>query len=665
MSDMQKLRAEFLEESEETLEKLQRDIERLADCGDRPDPEILDRTFRTAHSLKGVCGMFGLQEMTAVSHALESVFEGLRDGTLGIDPAVLELLHLGVDTLHGLLAKETGRGSEGPPAREVIDRIERHLERIRSAAAGGSPSADPVATALEMLSPPERAAVVQEAKPGRTLALVQRDLPHSGFEATYRELLVAVREWGTVHGAASAPAGDDRFRLSVVASGAGEIFHLMRATGAFGVDVTTLDPDRVRAWAAAAGAAPAATPAPPAAETRGATLRVPVERVDRLLSDLGDVVHAKMALDTAAATLLGAVANRVRRTEISQSLRNLDRRIRVLQDEVLRVRMVTLRSLFQKVERATREACRLVGKEARLVTSGESVELDKRIVDALAEPLIHLVRNAVDHGIEDPQARARRGKSPEGTVTLSAWTEAGSTLLEVCDDGAGLDFERILRKGRERGFLTQDAAPTRAELRELVFRPGFTVRDAAGELSGRGVGLDAVRAAVAELGGSLSLEEAEPGTVFRLRIPTTLALVQALLVEAGGQGWFVPLAAILRTVRVPPSALEQVGADEVALLPGEAFLVQDLGAVLVGKGVDRNRDWIHGVVLAAGANRRLLLVDRLGAQREIVVRSLGAALPPIPGIAGSTDLGDGRTVLILDPTALLDGEAAACAGSHS
>jgi two-component system chemotaxis sensor kinase CheA len=199
--------------------------------------------------------------------------------------------------------------------------------------------------------------------------------------------------------------------------------------------------------------------------------------------------------------MLSAVANRVRRTELSQSLRNLDRRIRVLQDEVLRVRMVTLRSLFQKLERATREACRLTGKEAALVTSGESVELDKRIVDALGEPLVHLIRNAVDHGIEDPATRAKRGKLRLGTVSLDARAEAGSTLLELRDDGAGLDFERILSKGRERGFLAKDTTPTRAELRELIFRPGFTVRDAAGALSGRGVGLDAVRATLERAGG--------------------------------------------------------------------------------------------------------------------------------------------------------------------
>jgi two-component system chemotaxis sensor kinase CheA len=653
---MNRLRAEFLEESEESLEKLQRDVESLAEGGERPDPEILDRAFRTAHSLKGVCGMFGFQEMTAVSHALESLFEALRDGAIAREPALLDLLRRGVDTLHGLVAKETGRRSEGAPAREIIESIERHLQRSRGPEPGSLTLGDPIAAALEGLTAPERAAVLEEARPGRTLAVVQRDLPLSGFEATYRDVLAAVRGWGTVHGAVSAPSGDACFRLTVIASGAGEIFHLMRATGAFGVEVTSLEPERVRAWAASAGApAPAPTPA---AETRGATLRVPVERVDRLLSDLGDVMHAKMALDASAGTLLGAVANRVRRTEISQSLRNLDRRIRVLQDEVLRVRMVTLRSLFQKGERALREACRLTGKEARLVTAGESVELDKRIVDALADPLVHLVRNAVDHGIEEPAQRTRRGKNAVGTVTLQAWTEAGSTLLEVRDDGAGLDFERILSKGRERGFLAKDAAHSRAELRELVFRPGFTVRDSAGELSGRGVGLDAVRAAVAELGGTLSLEEGDPGTTFRLRIPTTLALVQALRVEAGGQDWFLPLAAIARTLRVPPSSLETVGEGEIALLPGEAFLVLDLGAVLSARGVDRTRDWIPGVLLSAGGNRRLLLVDRLGAQREIVVRSLGAALPPIPGLAGSTDLGDGRTVLILDPTALLDGEAA-------
>jgi two-component system chemotaxis sensor kinase CheA len=385
-----------------------------------------------------------------------------------------------------------------------------------------------------------------------------------------------------------------------------------------------------------------------------ASLRVPVERVDRLLSELGELIQAKMGLDNSALEILAASRDRMRKTTFQQALRNLDRKIRILQDEILRVRMVPLDATFQMLERALREICRSTGKEARLVTTGAPVNLDKQVVEALTEPLVHLVRNAVDHGLDDTETRIQRGKPRVGTVKIDARPEGGYTVLEVSDDGSGLDLERIQQKARRMGLFREGESPTRAELLDVIFQPGFTVRDEATSVSGRGFGLDVVRAAVAGLGGLLNVDTRPGSTVFRLRVPTTLAITRALLVEAGGQPFFIPLASIDRVRPIHPREIERVGDEEVLVLEKRAVPVCNLAELLGLPGVDQLQGPPPAVFLGLAERRLVVLVDRLGGQQEIVVRGLGSLLPAVPGISGATTRGDGRTVLILDPAAILE-----------
>jgi two-component system chemotaxis sensor kinase CheA len=379
-----------------------------------------------------------------------------------------------------------------------------------------------------------------------------------------------------------------------------------------------------------------------------------VHRVDRLLAGLGDVIQAKLGLDDTARELVDGTTGRRRNMALAQALRTLDRRIRLLQDEILRVRMVSLGPTFQLLERTVRETSRATGKEARLATSGEHVELDKRVVDSLTEPLVHLVRNAVDHGIEDPATRVRLGKNRLGTVRIDAGPRGGHTVLSVSDDGAGLDLDRIERKARASGFLASGATPTRAEIIDVIFRPGFTVREEATSISGRGVGLDAVRAAVAELGGLLTVDTGLEGTLFRLRIPTSVAIARALGVEVAGQEFFVPLAGVVRVGVVRRAEIENAAGEEVVVRDGRATPVVDLAELLGLAAARSTEDRVPAFFLALADRRLACLVDRLGGQREIVARPLGDPLPAVLGVAGATELGDGRTVLILDPVALFE-----------
>ncbi|MBZ0267145.1 chemotaxis protein CheW, partial [bacterium] len=391
----------------------------------------------------------------------------------------------------------------------------------------------------------------------------------------------------------------------------------------------------------------------------------PVERVDRLLIRLGDLIQAKMGLDETAAALLDET-QRVSPTMLRQSLRGLDRHIRALQDGILGVRLVELGPLFQKLERTFREACRATGKDARLVTEGEHLELDKGIVDAIAEPLIHLVRNAVDHGLEAPEARARAGKDARGRVAIRARAEGSQTVLEVADDGGGIDRDRVLARGIERGLVPEGAEPSMAEVRELLFQSGFTTKEAATELSGRGIGLDAVRDAMARVGGTVEIVPAESGTTFRMRVPVTLAVMQALEIVDAGRSYFVPLSHVQRVLRPAVDEIDVVAADERVYLSGqEAIPLRELPSLLDSAVPERLDEVRAGVLLGMGDRRLLLPVERVGRRREIVVRSLGPLLPSVPGLSGCTELGDGRTVLILDPIALFEasGRSLAAVGS--
>ena len=683
MSDaIARLRAEFLSETEDTLAHLQEDLKALEGAAGALPPEVVDRVFRTTHSLKGVAGMFGLDAMSAVAHAMENILDGLRQDRFPLDPALLELSYRGHEALCALLVAADGDETEARRlGQEVIDAVNVAI-RERTATDDGEDGSILERT-LARLESDEADGVRRALAERRTVAVVEIELSEDGFEEPFRGLLAAIRGWGTVHGTTSTDRDSERrtFHARTIASSGEDLFALIRAvtplgarilldeevpdlraspaTGATdGIPAATAAEEAAAASAAIAADAARATrvsgaPAPAVAPAAAMSfLRIPAERVERLLAELADVVQAKARLETTLVDALEAAGvERTRVTVVRQSLRDLESRLRAMRDGALGMRTVRLEPLFSKLERVFREACRVAPREARFVVQGGGVELDKNAVEALAEPLVHLVRNAVDHGLEGADARAAAGKDPTGTVRVTARAEGRRAVLEVSDDGAGVDFDRVLAKARRLGLVGPDEPPSRSRLIDVLFHPGLTVKDTPTALSGRGVGLDVVRDSVARIGGVLDLETGPSGTVFRLTVPTSLAVLSALEVGAHGQSYFLPLPNIVRALRVSPERIHRDGDEEHVELDGEVVVAREIlpdPHRTAGPAVRR-----AGVLLAAADRRALLWVDRLGRQREITIRSLGDLIPAVPGIAGCAETPDGRTLLVLDPAAML------------
>jgi two-component system chemotaxis sensor kinase CheA len=344
----------------------------------------------------------------------------------------------------------------------------------------------------------------------------------------------------------------------------------------------------------------------------------------------------------------------MRRTELAQSLRALGRKIGCLQEEILEVRLVSMSTLVPKLERVVWSTAKECGKPAKLVAAGLDVEVDKGIVDALFPALVHLVRNAVDHGVESEAERAAYGKDRSGTIRLQARSNGTVATIEVSDDGSGIDMHRVQARARERGLLPRDREPSREEILEILFHPGFSTREEATAVSGRGVGLDVVRDVLSNLGGSLEVETDLGGTIFRLRVPTTLAILPGLLVSAGGQSFVLPMAALTQVVKIRPSQVENKEEGEIVRVDGREIPAIDLGSTLGIAAVDRSGARILALVLSCGGRSAALLVDAVGARRDVVTQGLGFLRSEIPGVVGSTELGDGKTLLLLDPAAILE-----------
>jgi two-component system chemotaxis sensor kinase CheA len=657
----EKLKQEFLGETEETLASFRSDLLLLGETpfASLPDPKLIDKIFRTAHSLKGVLGMFGMEEMARVSHAMESVLDRIRAGSLVVDKSLVDLLLEGNETLHTLLSRaKSTPGENDPSADALIRRIEAFLA-LENQDKAPRPKNDPLALALAQLSATEAGAIRSAFESGDSVAVIENAAQGETAGRSFYEVVRCARAWGVIHGFVEGPQQEPPRppTLRILVSGKGGIFALAKAVGLHGGEVLVCEPDRV--LQSAPDPAPSVPRAPTspreAPETSvGTTLRVRLERIDRLLASLAELLQAKMALDESAAQVFGAPFHRMRRTELMQSLRSLGHKISSLQEEILEVRLVSLGTLVPKLERVVWSAAKECNKRVRLARSGMDVEVDKEVVDALLGPLVHLMRNAVDHGIEDEPTRAQRGKEPAGTIRIQARSNGSVATVEVSDDGGGIDLNRVLEIGRQRGLLPRDREPHKNEIVDVLFHPGFTTRGEATSLSGRGVGLDAVRDAVLNLGGEMEVETGSSGTLVRLRVPTRVAFLSALLVRAGGETFVLPVASVTEVVKIHPHEVENTGEGEAALLGEKKVPVVDLGQAMGLSPVDRNRERLIALLLSSSGKSALLLVDGVGARRDVVTQGLGIVRSSIAGVVGSTELGDGKTLLLLDPSALLD-----------
>ena len=618
-----------------------------------PDPALLRELFRSLHTLKGLAGMVGDTSAEQLAHAVEGALRaGERPGA-PLPAPLVDALFAGVDMLGRCVAAR--RSSAAPPDVAAIlaalaPRAPVHQRTRHGAAGPPSPVASP-ASATPRDEDDEVDGEVWHFEFTPSVALTDRGVGVDLVRARLRAL-------GSILDAKPRMAGGGLvfdFWVSVPAGRVPET-----AWSADGLRWTAARDERAHAGAEPGGAvpsggpAPAAAPVPPSAPAPGAgVVRVELSRLDVVMRLVGDLVVSRSRLDDLVrqAGDGGRGAAGVR-DELEETSAAMERQLRQLRESVMRIRLVPVGEAFERLRFAARDAIRESGKRVTLVFHGQRTEVDKLVVDRMLEPLLHLVRNAVSHGIESPAEREARGKPAEGTLTLRAAAAGDRITIDVQDDGGGIDRERVAARARALGLLEPGEELTDENLLKVLCAPGFSTRDEADRTSGRGVGMDVVRSTVHALSGELSVStEAGRGTRFSIALPLTLMIVDALLVDVGGQQMAVPQPALREILQVESAAVVPFeNNDVVAYRSGVLPLVRL--ARLFGLPQER-RPSVYVLVVGADSAPMGLVVDRLLGLREIVVHPVTDPLVAVPGIAGATELGDGRVSLILDAVAIL------------
>ncbi|HYG05096.1 MAG TPA: chemotaxis protein CheA [Stenotrophomonas sp.] len=649
--DLQRFHATFFEESREGLDAMEAGLLSLEE-GNR-DPETINSVFRAAHSIKGGAATFGFEAIAGLTHVLETLLDELRAGKRPLEPAGVDAMLGSVDVLRALL-REAEHGQAADPAA-----VQAVLARLNSVLSGQAAAPAAVAAVEEepeawhigftpapslFMSGNDPLRIIRELEHLGPLQIAARLERLPGFEQV--DPMEAYLAWDLgLIGKVPRSKIEDTFAWVVDDC---ELDIRPMAAPAVPNPPPSLAVEAAPVVAAIAPAAVAANGnvAPPAGNTAAAeaetSIRVSVDKVDALINLVGELVITQAMLKAVSGGLDAAHAER-----LAAGLDLLERNTRDLQEAVIGVRMLPVDAVFRRFPRLVRDLSSRLGKQVRLRTLGEGTELDKGLIEKIADPLVHLVRNSIDHGLELPDARRASGKDETGTITLAASHQGGHIVIEVSDDGRGLDRDKILAKAAERG-LSVPENPSDAQVWDLIFQPGFSTADAVTDLSGRGVGMDVVRRNIQALGGEVQLEsQYGHGTRVLIRLPLTLAILDGMTVSVANETLILPLAYVLEALQPQAADIRTMaGEGRVLRVRGEYLPILSLSEYY-GYAGERSPDPL--VVVVEGDGQKIALeVDELVGQQQVVVKNIENNYRRIPGISGATILGDGRVALIVD-----------------
>jgi two-component system, chemotaxis family, sensor kinase CheA len=633
------IRADFLVEAGELMQKLG---EQLVELEQRPDDrELLNAVFRAFHTVKGGAGFLQIAPMVELCHAAEEVFGVVRSGARAVDADLMDATMQSVDQLQTML-DQIGAGNEATSAPPELIVALRQGAQGPAEAKATAPAPEAAKPKAKAKSKAKSKAVAEKAP----TAAQSNTITDDEFEALLDQLNGGGPPGVAAPTAAAAPAAaqsntitDDEFEA---------LLDQLNGGGPPGVDTNAATPPAAPKAAPAqatpprvpAAAAPAAASTAPAAET---TLRVDTQRLDLMMNLIGELVLVRNRLKTLRGS--GAAPE-----AYAKSVGELDHITRSLQSAVMRIRMQPIKKVFSRFPKLARDVARGLGKQVEVELIGEDTDLDKNLVEALADPLVHMVRNSVDHGIETPDARAAAGKPAAGKLVLSAQQEGDHILITVRDDGKGMDSEVLRRKVVEKGLMEAGVAArlTTDECLQLVFMAGFSTKDAVSDLSGRGVGMDVVKSRITGLNGSVVIEsKVGQGSCVRLRVPLTLAILPALMVTVGERLLALPLADVFDVFALDESRLRKLDLWHAVVYRKSTLRLIDLerwsGARPPSGDAPR-----HVVVAEANGERYGFIVHQVKAREEVVIKPLGMGLRGLAGLAGATVTGEGRVALILD-----------------
>ncbi len=683
--------AEFVIEAEELLEALGDRLVQLerATEEDAVSPDAINDVFRSMHTLKGLSGMLGLKGISELSHSLENLLDKVRLGKIKLHQGTLDVLYAGVELLTKIVGAVGRTGTEeGADIRPVARRIQQLLEEKP----GGRQevtleNVDLDRRILGTLTEYEEHRLLENVRAGHVLYRVEARFTFETFDKDLGTISEKLKTIGEI--ISTLPSSDETSpdtinfdlvfgsnsgREAVEAAVAG-FATKVHQVGKRGAPVLAIAPpgDIMGAGLLPARDVPASGPAlpeiaaVPAAALAEAipdgaltlrslsdTVRVDIRKLDSLMNIVGELVINKTTILQISRDLIDQSGSAGIGGDLQKAARNLERNLRQLQQGVINSRMVPIGQVFSRLNRVVRKLSQEFGKRIDLRTRGEETELDKLMVEDLADPLLHLVRNSLDHGVELPEVRERAGKPAQGVIELRAEQRGNHIVIEIEDDGAGIDLARVRGAAARKGLIDPAAALDERQLLDLLFLPSFSTRESVNQISGRGVGLDVVKTNVAKLGGMIDIEtELGVGTRLTITLPITLAIIQALLVGVGQEIYAIPLNAILESNRLLSSQIRTVEKREVAQLRESTLPLLRL-ADIFGLPRDGDNQKMFVVVVGLAEKRLGLIVDSLHGQQEVVIKSVGSVFRNAPGIAGATELGDKRAVLVLDVGALID-----------
>ncbi len=688
--DLNRFRAAFYEEAGEHLENMEAGLLALETSGG--DSEVLNTIFRAAHSIKGASSTFGMDEVARFTHVLENLLDRMREGEILPTIDLCELLLKSTDVLSGLIQAEKNNIAPPPQVEETFRALQQYSSV--SAATQTKPIVSAVATnsagqAYEIRFQPSASffhsgqnplflidelrqlstAFEVKADVSRIPSLSQMDaeicyiswnirLSTTSPESALRDVFMFVDEestptiertlkstepspiavLNTETKAADVSAAVEAKSGGTTASPATAVVAQVPEPTAELIATERRSGDDRRVEKKASGTTTPGTQA----STSSETVRVDRERLDKMINQIGELVIGT--------SMVEQDWSRFHPDMESAALVQLGKIVRDLQEMSLSLRMVPIAASFQKMTRIVRDLSHRLGKQIHLETEGEDTELDKTVVDQIGDPLLHMVRNSVDHGIETPEERIAAGKSPEGTICLKAYHQGGNFIIEIQDDGKGLDRDRILRKAIERGIVSESDNLSDEDIYGLIFAAGFSTAEQVTDVSGRGVGMDVVRRNVEALQGSISIRsQMGKGCRMIVRLPLTLAILDGLLVRVSSDSYVVPLLSVVESIKPNSTDVQKVmGKGEVITLRGEIVPLLRLDRIL---SLQRNHvasdDGLLVIVEDQG-RKYALVVDELLGQQQVVIKNLETNFQKVPGVAGATILGDGRVALILD-----------------
>lgn len=683
----------FLDESHEHLQSLNEGLLSLEENAE--DVSVVNEIFRNAHTLKGMSATMGYNKIAELTHEMEDVLDLIRKEQLKLDENIIDTLFKCLDSLEQMINSVADGESE-----DVVDVTDlvATLSAISkgestpapaaakaeapAAAAPATASAAPASKSTLDLNDVDRD-ILRQAKEGGLLGIhVQITLAQTCLLKSARSYMVmnALDELGDV--IKSVPSAEDleqekfdhTFDILVV-TGA-DMKTVEDAMGTISeidkVALELVDPDQATAPQAAAPAAEKAAPAAPTAAPAAAvsapkpaaksapakaappkknhqsqSVRVDIDKLDTLMNLMGELVINKVRLEQIGQTH--------RLAELTETLEQMDRVTTDLQNIVMKVRMVPVSAVFNRFPRMVRDISKELNKEINLTIEGEETELDRTVIDEIGDPIMHLLRNSLDHGVEHPDDREAKGKPRTGEVGLIARHEGNNVVIMVTDDGAGINADIIRKKAVEKGMISQEDADKLddADAVRLVFLPGFSTAEKITDISGRGVGMDVVRSKIESLSGHVDVEtKIDEGSIFKIKLPLTLAIIQAMLVKVQQEMYAIPLGSIDSTINIQPTDIKTVRNKEVIVLRGEIIPIIRMEETLQVPHV-KDSDEIFVVVVHAGEAKAGIVVDNLIGQQEIVIKTLGNLFAGLKMFSGATVLGDGRVALILDVATMM------------